>query len=67
MAEVSKPARQVSQKTLPRTMNGVLTGRLAAASEGRTKRAKRITNRAMNFSSSGRRFGNGRRKVMKGK
>lgn len=57
VAEVSKPATQVSQNTLPRTRNGVLTGRFATASAGSIMRAKRIANRAMDYRSSiGRRM-----------
>lgn len=42
VAEVSKPARQVSQYTRPCTLNGLLIGRLPIAKAGSTHRTKSI-------------------------
>ena len=47
MAEVSKPARQVSQYTRPCTLNGLLIGRLPRAKAGSTHRTKTINTLAI--------------------
>lgn len=50
MAEVSNPARQVSQNARPSTINGFPTGRAAVTTAGTTKSANRYTSLAMDVS-----------------
>lgn len=56
MAEDSKPKRQVSQYTLPSTVNGVFMGRVATARAGSTQRANSITSFAIKALPSFSRF-----------